>query len=153
MLHDLTEKDYPYKTIIDLIHQFPLSTQFFQWLLNDELVIHILLEKVHNNLFERIAEYKYGDKRVFSIGGQFKLNEISKEFFDALIEERHSFYNLIPYLERLEKREIAQSSEGANYTVISQFYDKSRLCGGGWEIYDLNALLQIYNSRKASLVF
>lgn len=151
MLHDLPKKAHPYKTIIDLIHHFPLSTQFFQWLLKDELVMHILSEKVHHNLFERIAEYKYEDRRLLSIGGQFKLNEISKDFLDALVEEWHSLYNLLPYLEKLEKREIAQSIEGSNYTVISQFYNKTQLCGGGWEIYDLNALLQIYNSRKASL--
>lgn len=145
------ENDHPYKTLVDLIHQFPLSTQFFKWLLNDDMVIHILLEKIHNNLFERIAEYRYKDQRVFSIGGQFKLNEIPKEFMDALIKERRSFYKLIPYLERLEKREVSLSIEGSNHTIISQFYCNNQICGGGWEIYDLEALSEIYNSRKMSL--
>ena len=153
MLPDLPQKDHPYKPIIDLIHQFPLSTQFFQWFLKEELIIDILLEKVHHNLFERIAEYKYAGQRLFSLGGQFKLDEIPKNFLDALIEERYSFYNLIPYLEKLEKREISQSIEGSNYTIISQFYHKNRICGGGWEIYDLDAHLQIYRSRKDCLAF
>lgn len=144
-------EDQPYKDIIHLIQQFPLSTQFFEWFLKDDMVIHILLEKVHDNLFERIAEYKYEDQRVFSIGGQFKLNEISKDFTDALFEERNSIYKLIPYLEQLEKREVGQSIEGPNYTIISQCYYKNNVCGGGWEIYDLDALAQIHNSRKRPL--
>jgi hypothetical protein len=38
-------------------YNFPLSTEFFYWLVQENLDNRIILEKIHDGIYERISEY------------------------------------------------------------------------------------------------
>ncbi len=142
------QQENSYQDIIDLIHRFPLSTKFFQWLGNEDIVFNVFIEKAHHDLYERLAEYTLDNLRIYSGGGQVKLEQIPESFRTKLFLMPKQFYPFLPELLKLEKRELSHSIEGSNYTVISQFYNQGALCGSIWEIYDLPNLKQVCKKRR-----
>ncbi len=135
--------------MIELIHSFSLSTEFFYWLAQNELENKIIYEKVHDGIYERISEYYIHDLRVFDGGGKFYLAKISDKLKHNLTHEKELFYALLPELANLEKKTVSQHLNGCYYTVVSDFYYKGQACGSGWEIYDLPKVIQIYKIKKA----
>lgn len=135
--------------MIELIHSFSLSTEFFYWLAQNELENRIIYEKVRDGIYERVGEYYIRDFRVFDGGGKFYLAKISDQFKEYLINEKELFYALLPELAKLEKKTVSQHMNGCYYTVVSDFYYKGQACGNCWEIYDLPKIIQIYKIKKA----
>ena len=148
MLINFEQAIDPYKEIIELIHQFPRSTQFLQWIGKDDLILNIITETFNGVLYERVWECRLENLTIFSAGGQFNANWISGNFSNLLKSNKKFLYALIPELTKLEKKELSHTIEGKNYTVISQFYNQDALCGSCWEIYNLPNLLQAYKMRK-----
>lgn len=140
-----------HEKMIELIDHFQLSTQFFYWLAQDDVNNHILLEKVHEEIYERIGEYIIDGIKVFSGGGQFALNKINPHFRQRVTSEKELFYSLIPELAKLEKKKSAEVKTELNYTVISQFFYQGQLCGSCWEIYELPQIIKIFNLRKKGI--
>ncbi|MBS0649185.1 MAG: hypothetical protein JSS10_08190 [Verrucomicrobia bacterium] len=139
--------DFDY--IIHTIHNFPLSTEFFYWLAQDDVENKIILEKIEGGVYERIGEYYIHKLRVFDGGGKFYLDKISESMNLRFSTEKELFYALLPELRQLEKKTVSEHLNGCYFTVVSDFYYKGKACGSCWEIYDLPKIIHIYKIKKA----
>jgi hypothetical protein len=134
MLVDFPRTAISYKEVIDAIHQFSASTQFFYWLGKDSIEVEVVLEKLHDDMYERIMEYSLDGHQIFSIGGHIKLPCINNGLRDRMNSEESThfkkffffdfgkFQAIVPELAQLEKKELSHTLEENTYTVISQLY-------------------------------
>jgi hypothetical protein len=148
MSKQLELKENEINRVVDLIHSFHSSTKFFQWLAGEDLCIDTSYEEKRGDKFERLAEYYVGGLRVFSGGGEFSLKAVSKEFSDIVERNAGEYYKLIPELMKMSKIKVSDLLYDNKYTIVSQFVNLGQVCGGCWEIYYLENLVQIYRNRK-----
>ncbi len=163
MLIDFPQTEVLYQEVIDAIHQFSTSTHFFYWLGKDTIQVEVILEKLHEDMYERIMEYSLDGLKIFSVGGHIKLPCINQGLRDRMNSDENirmkkffffdygKFHAIVPELAQLEKKELSHTREENTYTVISQLYFQKSLSGTIWEIYELPNLAKVYLARKASL--
>ena len=116
MLVDFPPTAIPYKEVIDAIHQFSASTLFFYWLGKETIEIEVVLEKLHEEMYERIMEYSLDGHKIFSVGGHINLPCVSHSLRDRMNSEESTrlrkffffdfgkFHSIVPELAQLEKK-------------------------------------------------
>ena len=71
MLIDFPLTEALYQEVIEAIHQYSNSTQFFYWLGKDTIEVEVVLEKLHADMYERIMEYKTGSSSCIAVLASF----------------------------------------------------------------------------------
>ncbi len=129
MLINFEQAIDPYKEIIELIHQFPRSTQFLQWIGKDDLILNIITETFNGVLYERVWECRLENLTIFSAGGQFNGNWISGNFSNLLKSNKNVLYALIPELTKLENKELSHTIERkkTRKTTTCHYQDQDHL--------------------------
>lgn len=160
MLIDFPLTEALYQEVIEAIHQYSNSTQFFYWLGKDTIEVEVVLEKLHADMYERIMEYSLDGHKIFSVGGHIKLPCISHGLVDRMNSEERlkkffffdfgKFHSIVPELAQLEKKELSHTCKEDTYTVISQLYFEKNLSGTMWEIYELPSLTKVYKAKTSS---
>jgi hypothetical protein len=141
-----------FQELVELIQQFPISTAFFQWLVGDDLVVHVVTEDICEGIFERVSEYYIHDLKVFSGGGQFCIESVEKNCHVILPKDPRECYIALSKLPNLRRSQISDLLTSSHFTLISQFYFSDQPCGGCWEIYDMQNLLKVYKSLPSLLI-
>lgn len=149
MVIDFKYKPCDFYQLIDLIHSFPLSFIFLQWISRGDLDIQVTYAQKQNKILERLAEISIHGLEVYSTGGEIFLDRVSKDFANRVAVNEKEYYGLIPELARLNKKMISSSLVDSTYTTISEFISSHHVCGCIWEIYHLDRLLEIY--KKTSM--
>lgn len=148
MLIDFDLEQCHFKRLIAIIQDFPLSVNFLQWLSDGDLEIHTTYVKKQNRRFERLAEISIQGMVVYSGGGEFFLDQLSKDFSDVVAMNEKEYYRLIPELATLNKKMISSNLVDSTYTIVSEFTSSNQLCGVAWEIFYMERVLKIYEERK-----
>ncbi|MBS0615506.1 MAG: hypothetical protein JSR58_03020 [Verrucomicrobia bacterium] len=126
--------------IIALIRSFNFTVEFFHWLQLDGQQAKNLLERVENNVYERIGECSIHGTRVYSFGGKLDLTKISHFYDQSVHEEKDLFTCLWSNLNQFEKKIIEEVITDNHYTILSECIYKTQVYGSWWEIYELPEL-------------
>jgi hypothetical protein len=151
VLIEFPENQKPYHEIIELIHRFPTSSQFFYWLGKDDIVLEIIKQSIRDDTYDLVSECHLDGMKIYALMGNIKLRHLSESLRLLVITEKKKFSDFVPDLSKLEKNGLSHLLSGTNYTIVSQLYYQNNLCGNIWEIYDLPNLVLTYNSRKSCL--
>jgi hypothetical protein len=151
VLIEFPENEEPFHEIIELIHRFPMSSQFFYWLGKDDIVLEMIKQTIQDETYDLVSECHLDGMKIYAIMGNVKLCHLSESLRSLVITEKKNFSDLVPDLSKLEKNGLSHFLSGTNYTIVSQLYYQNNLCGNIWEIYDLPNLTLAYNSRKRCL--
>jgi len=151
VLIEFPENEEPFNEIIELIHRFPTSSQFFHWLGKDDIVLEMIKQTIQDEMYEYVLEFHLDGMKICALMVNLKLCHLSESLRSLLITEKKKFSDFVPDLSKLEKNGLSHFLSGTNYTIVSQLYYQNNLCGNIWEIYDLPNLVHTYNSRKSCL--
>lgn len=134
--------------MIEMIDHFNFSTQFFYWLVQDDLQISHIVEKIDEETYERIVEYRADNLQIYYGRFHVYLSRINSELHEMMKTKNMPPSFFLKELVELEKTKSAEVKTEFNYTIISQLFYHGQLCGSSWEIFELPNIIKIYEKRK-----
>lgn len=93
-----------FEQIIQLIHSFSISTEFFYWLAPNDIETRIISETTQNGIYERISAYYVDTLRIYDGVGRFYVDQISKTLKERISTKSEHVYDLLPEFSQIEKK-------------------------------------------------
>lgn len=143
--------DEEIQEIINLIRSYELPSDFFHWLTNGNYTKNILQENIYDNKHTRIVQYNIDNIPLFTGKVEVELDKFSQEAIKFIINDKRPLGDDNSRFLNFKIHRFSHTYTELHYTVVSKLYKQDEIVGSGWEIFELPALVKIYNKMEDPL--
>ena len=142
----MLETEIKLSELVEIIHAFPLSADFLNWLSNEDFNYQILHEEVSQHRYQRIIRYTIENTLIFTGIKEFILDSLNPKIVQAITSQRTPLY--FSQFSKASKKPLTTLLTSSHYTAISELSYEKIPCGTAWEIYQMPNILKFYQLKN-----